>query len=240
MNKASLAIIDGLHPDIRLAALNAMTECECELKGRAEVVLVYGFRSFALQADLYNKGRTVVNPDGRKPGKPLGNIITNAKAGQSIHNYALAVDFCLLIDGKLYKWDNITDYDGDGVADWMEVVRIFKKHGWEWGGDWKTFKDEPHFQFDFGYSWQQLQAKYNVGDFITGTKFVNLARISVPDPSRYRTSAAVNFRAAPGTGAVISVIIKGEYVSEISRSSGWSLVEYNGRRGYIANQFLIK
>lgn len=29
------------------------------------------------------------------------------------------------------------DFDGDGKADWMEVVAVFKKYGWEWGGDWK-------------------------------------------------------------------------------------------------------
>lgn len=25
------------------------------------------------------------------------------------------------------------------------VVKIFKKHGWSWGGDWKTIKDYQHF-----------------------------------------------------------------------------------------------
>lgn len=241
MNKASLAIIDGLHPANRLTALNALTECECELKGRAEVVLVYGTRTFKLQSDLYNLGRTVVNPDGRTAKKPMGNIVTKAKAGQSIHNYGLAIDFCLLIDGKLYKWDTIGDYDGDGIADWMEVVRIFKKHGWEWGGDWSTFPDQPHFQLDYGYSWQQLQAKYNVGDFIPGTTFVNLIRIAVPDPTRYRVTASVNFRTDGSTSAsIMMVIIKGEYVTEISRQGSWSKIEYNGRQGYVSNQYLTK
>jgi peptidoglycan L-alanyl-D-glutamate endopeptidase CwlK len=29
---------------------------------------------------------------------------------------------------------------------------VFKKYGWEWGGDWTSFKDYPHFQKTFGKS----------------------------------------------------------------------------------------
>jgi peptidoglycan L-alanyl-D-glutamate endopeptidase CwlK len=39
----------------------------------------------------------------------------------------------------------------------MECVAIFKKYGWEWGGDWKKFKDAPHFQKTFGYTTTQLK-----------------------------------------------------------------------------------
>lgn len=53
----------------------------------------------------------------------------------------------------------------------MEVVSIFKDNGWDWGA---TFSDNPHFDKKFGYTWQQLLAKYNKKDFITGTNYVNL------------------------------------------------------------------
>jgi peptidoglycan L-alanyl-D-glutamate endopeptidase CwlK len=39
----------------------------------------------------------------------------------------------------------------------MEVVAIFKKYGYAWGGDWR-FKDSPHFEKTFGYSTTQLKA----------------------------------------------------------------------------------
>ena len=55
----------------------------------------------------------------------------------------------------------------------MEVVKVFRTNGWEWGGTWK-FTDNPHFQKVFGFTWQQLLAKYNAGDFIHGTKYVNI------------------------------------------------------------------
>jgi len=62
-------------------------------------------------------------------------------------------------DGKFEtaSWDVKSDFDGDGKSDWMEVVAIFKRHGWEAGIDWK-FYDAPHFQKTLGYSIAQLQA----------------------------------------------------------------------------------
>jgi peptidoglycan L-alanyl-D-glutamate endopeptidase CwlK len=68
------------------------------------------------------------------------------QSGQSIHNYGLAVDICLIIDRKTASWDTAKDWDNDKVADWYECVKIFARHGWDWGGNWKTFKDLPHFE----------------------------------------------------------------------------------------------
>jgi peptidoglycan L-alanyl-D-glutamate endopeptidase CwlK len=52
------------------------------------------------------------------------------------------------------------DYDKDGTSDWREVVEVFKMYGWQWGGDWKSFKDFPHFQKTFGYKTPQLKKLY--------------------------------------------------------------------------------
>ena len=48
------------------------------------------------------------------------------------------------------------DFDKDGQADWMEVVKIFEKYGWFWGGNFRTFKDYPHFEKTFGLTTKQL------------------------------------------------------------------------------------
>ena len=42
----------------------------------------------------------------------------------------------------------------------------FKSKDYEWGGDWKKFKDYPHFQKSFGYTWQQLKKKVDTNDII--------------------------------------------------------------------------
>lgn len=127
--------IDKLHPIIRDEVQEIITECDLALTGRAKIRITQGLRTFKEQDQLYAIGRT-------KPGKK----VTNAKPGQSIHNYGLAVDICLIIDGKTASWDTAKDWDNNKVADWYECVKIFAKYGWEWGGSWKTFKDLPHFE----------------------------------------------------------------------------------------------
>lgn len=136
-----------LHPTVREEITKIIEECDLALTGRAKVRITQGLRSFPEQDDLYAIGRT-------KPGK----IVTNAKGGQSIHNYGFAVDICLIIDGITASWDTAKDWDGDKIADWTECVNIFKKYGWNWGGDWKTFKDLPHFDKKGFSDWKILQA----------------------------------------------------------------------------------
>jgi peptidoglycan L-alanyl-D-glutamate endopeptidase CwlK len=142
----TLERIKLLHPKLRIEALEMYDEiCEA-LKGTAICRFSYTLRTFAEQDVLFKKVPKV----------------TNAKGGMSFHNYGLAIDIVLIIDGKTASWDIKTDFDGDGKSDWMEVVAILKSFGYEWGGDWK-FYDAPHFQKTFGYSVRQLLALYNDG-----------------------------------------------------------------------------
>jgi D-alanyl-D-alanine carboxypeptidase. len=135
MDKITQQRIQKLHPKVREEVIKIIEDCDKELTGRAKIRITQGFRTFDEQDQLYAIGRT-------KPAKK----VTNAKAGQSIHNYGLAVDICLIIDGKTVSWDTAKDWDNDKVADWYECVKVFAKHGWSWGGNWKTFKDLPHFE----------------------------------------------------------------------------------------------
>lgn len=176
-DKITLERIKLLHPKVRAEVEHIYrAQIVPALSGKAICRFAYTLRTFKEQADIYAIGRTVLfDAKGNRLGK-----VTNAGPGESIHNYGLALDIVLLLDkdsNKTYEsvsWETNVDYDKDGVADWMEVVNIFKRNGWEWGGDWRSFTDLPHFQKDFGYSWRQLKAKYDAKDFIPGTQYVNI------------------------------------------------------------------
>lgn len=153
MDKVTQTRINKLHPLIKKEVFKIVEEIDLALTGRAKIRITQGLRTKQEQDDLYAQGRT-------KPGR----IVTRAKFGQSFHSYGLAIDFVLLIDGKEVSWDINKDWDGDKIADWMEVINIFKKHGYVWGGDWK-FKDYPHLEKTFNHTWQEMKAIYDAGNF---------------------------------------------------------------------------
>jgi peptidoglycan L-alanyl-D-glutamate endopeptidase CwlK len=110
------------------------------------VVITNGFRSVQEQNRLYAQGRTTP-----------GNIVTDAKGGQSYHNYGLAVDFALETPSGNVIWDMQYDGNKNGVPDWTEVADIAKSLGFQWGGDWAQFKDYCHLQMNFGLTIADLQ-----------------------------------------------------------------------------------
>jgi peptidoglycan LD-endopeptidase CwlK len=151
MDPISLKRIEKLHPKVREEAKKILEEISQKLTGRAMCRFTYTLRTMTEQNALYAQGRTIKGP-----------IVTNARAGYSYHNYGLAIDFALVIDGKEASWDMSKDFDGDKKSDWMEVVEVFEKYGWEWGGRWK-FKDGPHFQKTFGNKVADLLKQHNAG-----------------------------------------------------------------------------
>jgi peptidoglycan L-alanyl-D-glutamate endopeptidase CwlK len=94
-------------------------------KAGIDLRIVQSHRDCQRQNELYAQGRT--SP---------GNVVTNAKCGQSAHNYQLAVDVVEYKNGK--PWWNSTN--------WEQIGRIGESVGLEWGGRWTSFKDKPHFQ----------------------------------------------------------------------------------------------
>ena len=150
-DQITLDRIKLLHPKLRDEVMEIYDEIFEALSGRAMCRFTYTLRTFAEQNALFAQGRT-------KPG----NIVTKARGGLSYHNYSLAIDIVLIINGKEASWNDKKDFDGDGKADWQEIVTIFKQYGWEWGGDWQ-FMDTPHFQKTFGYSVRQLLALHQAG-----------------------------------------------------------------------------
>lgn len=146
--------INELHPKLSPIAQTAWQECEDAMPENTKLWIDQALRTFDESDALYAQGRTAP-----------GSIVTNAKAGQSYHNYGLAFDFHMITNGK---------DDWQVGALWMKVVEIMKSHGFTWGGSFKTILDQPHFELTFGYNWRALLGKYNANDFITGTNYVTL------------------------------------------------------------------
>lgn len=142
MDLISIERLQKLHPLIRKDAIAAYNEAVRRTPVGVHPVIVQTLRTFEEQALLYQKGRT-------RPGP----VVTNAKPGQSYHNWGLALDFCLQVKGKLIWTVN---------KDWMTVVNSFKEYGFQWGGEWK-FKDYPHLERHFDFHWRDLLALRSAG-----------------------------------------------------------------------------
>ncbi|MBA9088827.1 peptidoglycan L-alanyl-D-glutamate endopeptidase CwlK [Fontibacillus solani] len=133
----SASKLTGLHPVVRQATERLI---ERSFARGVPILITQGLRTIAEQDALYAQGRT-----------KLGQIVTNARGGYSNHNFGVAIDFALLqSDGKSVSWTV--------GKEWMVVVEIAKSLGFEWGGDWKSFKDMPHFEMTFGLTTTQYRA----------------------------------------------------------------------------------
>ena len=87
--------------------------------------IISGTRTYAEQDALYAQGRTTA-----------GDIVTNARGGYSNHNFGIAFDIGVfsgnryLPESPLYK----------------AVGALGMELGLEWGGNWTSIVDQPHFQ----------------------------------------------------------------------------------------------
>jgi peptidoglycan L-alanyl-D-glutamate endopeptidase CwlK len=170
---ASLDHINTLHPKIREAALQAYNDAVRETPKGVHPIITDGYRTYAESDALYKLGRTVVNPDGKSTKKPMGDIVSNSKGGQSWHNFGLAIDFALQITNE--ETGKTTTIWDENHHSWKTVVDAFKAQGFNWGGDFAgSFKDYPHLEKKMGYTLSQLQAKYTIKDFIPHTNYVNI------------------------------------------------------------------
>lgn len=126
--------IADLHP--RVAAMCRAFIAACRKEG-IDVIITSTYRDAASQDALYAQGRT-------KPGPR----VTNARAGQSWHNYRCAFDFVPIIGGKA-QWNNDDLLNRCGT--------IAEKVGLEWAGRWLRMKEKLHCQFTGGLTLAQLQ-----------------------------------------------------------------------------------
>jgi peptidoglycan L-alanyl-D-glutamate endopeptidase CwlK len=128
--------IDDLLPVVKEKVKKFVALCKGD---GIELLITSTYRDHESQNALYAQGRT-------EPGR----VVTNAKGGQSFHNYRCAVDVVPLVNGK-------PDWDGTHPI-WAKIGNYGKLAGLEWAGEWTRFKELAHFQYTGGLTLADLRA----------------------------------------------------------------------------------
>lgn len=117
-SKASLEKMNGVNSKLVILMKEAIKNSPYDFK------ITEGLRTVERQKELVKTGKS--------------------KTMNSYHLKGKAVDIAVLIDNKI-TWD-FKYYKK--VAD--HIKEVARKLGYviTWGGDWKTFKDGPHFQIE--------------------------------------------------------------------------------------------
>ena len=110
--------------------------------------IISGTRTYAMQNALYRQGRF----------GNTGPIVTKARGGQSNHNFGIAWDIGIFTAGGGYIQDSAA-YD--------DVARAGMSGELEWGGDWTTFVDRPHYQLNMPFSVAELRNRFEAGENFT-------------------------------------------------------------------------
>jgi len=131
-------------------------KCKAFVKKCAEqgiTILVYStYRDIEQQNATYAIGRTVKGANPTK-ARPMGAKVTNAKGGESFHNYRVAFDWVPVIGGKP-QWNNAKLYEQCG--------EIAESCGLEWAGRWVKFRETAHCQHTGGHNIAWFKAGNNL------------------------------------------------------------------------------
>ncbi len=126
--------IEDLNIVLQRGANEFLERCK---KAGLNPIITQTLRDKEYQDFLYSKGRTT-----------KGEIVTNARGGTSFHNYGLAFDICKNEKGAEYSDDSFFEKAGD----------IWTEMGGVWGGNFKSIKDKPHFEFSAELTIKDLQS----------------------------------------------------------------------------------
>jgi len=119
LNERSLKNLEGVHADLVKVVKAADVAAEAD---GIDFVVTEGVRTLARQRKLLAAGAT--------------------KTLKSRHLTGHAVDLAALVDGEV-RWDWPLY---DQLAKYMKEAAENCGVPIEWGGDWRSFKDGPHFQ----------------------------------------------------------------------------------------------
>lgn len=123
LNQRSLKNLQGVHPDlVRVVHAAALITS-------VNFIVTEGVRTAARQRELVAKGAAQTMRSRHIPGSNQSNL-------------ACAIDLAAVV-GTQVRWDWPL-YDRLGIV--MKMAANSVGVPIEWGGDWTTFKDGPHFQ----------------------------------------------------------------------------------------------
>ena len=113
------------------------------------VQILSGGRTYAQQSAIYAQGRS-------KPGR----VVTNAPAGSSNHNFGIAFDVGIF-EGKTY----FTGATRAQTQAYLDLRKLTKPAvlDLDWGGDWRSSKDYPHYELHTGMSTRSVRAALETG-----------------------------------------------------------------------------
>ena len=126
--------LSDLNPKVAAMCSEFINRCKAQ---HIDILITSTYRDAESQNALYAQGRTT---EGKK--------VTNAKGGQSFHNWKVAFDFCPIVNGKP-NWSDVALYTKCG--------EIAEGVGLEWAGRWKTFKELAHCQYTGGLTLHDFQ-----------------------------------------------------------------------------------
>ncbi len=106
--------------------------------------IISGTRSYDEQNALFRQGRF---------GNP-GPRVTNARGGQSRHNFGIAWDIGIFEGGKYLTKPKPYEH----------AAKVGMTEGIEWGGNWKNFPDRPHYQLALPLKVSEVRDRFETGE----------------------------------------------------------------------------
>ena len=128
LSPADEKLLNGVHPDLIRVVRRA---AELATAQRINFKVIEGVRTMKRQRELWEKGATQTLKSRHIPGTSASET-----------GYGHAVDIVPLLGGKIsWAWPQYYP-----LADIIKKAAKLESVPIEWGGDWKSFKDGPHWQ----------------------------------------------------------------------------------------------
>jgi peptidoglycan L-alanyl-D-glutamate endopeptidase CwlK len=121
LNARSLALLDGVHPDLKKIVLR------CAKDSKIEFIVTEGKRTLERQKKLLAAGASRTLKSRHLP---------------SADGKSRACDLAVMVGGKVrWDWPLYANLSRD-----MKAAAAAVGVPVEWGGDWKSLRDGPHYQ----------------------------------------------------------------------------------------------